>query len=217
MQRSIYVAGVNRKHLAKQAELVPYWLLSSTLLRKYPSWIDGYLTRSRSVIWDPGTFSNDPISYSYYRQFIDRYCKSHHQYLQYDEIGDPEATAHYLTDMRRRGYKPIPIMQQGQHYLLRQEPLVAVGGLVMMEEQARRRYLDEVFYDHRPTARIHLLGMIKHEWFAPYETAVQGDNTSWIPRSDWNRQKTIEQWLTEYGEQWIPYQPRQFVQMALGF
>jgi hypothetical protein len=216
MRRTIYVAGVNRKHLAKQADSVPYWLLSVTLLRKYPTWLDQHLA-NRTLIWDPGTFTEDSVSYTYYRQYIDKYMRSKDRYLQYDEIGDAEATEYYLRDMRKRGYKPIPIMQGRSFHLLRQEPIVAIGGLVMMGDEERRRYLDEIFYDYRPTAQIHLLGMIKHEWFTPYQTAIQGDNTSWIPRDEWNRRKTIEQWLTEYGEQWIPYRQREFVQLAMGF
>lgn len=216
VNRIIYVAGVNRKHLAQQASSVPYWLLSVTLLRKYPNWLAQHL-QNRTIIWDPGTFSEDPVSYSYYRQFIDRYMKSKDQYLQYDEIGDAEATAWYLQDMRKRGYKPIPVLQGNAYYLLRQESLVAIGGLVRMEEGKRRRYLDEIFYDHRPSARIHLLGMKDPQWFTPYLEAVQGDNTSWIPRSDWNRKKTVEQWMKEYGEQWMPYIPREMVQMVMGF
>jgi hypothetical protein len=58
------MAGVNRKHLAKAAESIPYWLLSATLLRKYPSWIEQYMTKDRRVRWDAGTFSDDPISYA---------------------------------------------------------------------------------------------------------------------------------------------------------
>lgn len=216
MKRIIYVAGVNRKNLAAQASSVPYWLLSVTLLRKYPNWLAQHLN-GRVIMWDPGTFTEDCVSYTYYRSYIDRYMKSQDQYLQYDEIGDPEATAWYLKDMRRRGYRPIPVLQGDAFHLLRQEPMLAIGGLVRMDDDERKRYLDSIFYDHKPLSRIHLLGMIKHEWFEPYEKAIQGDNTSWIPRSEWNRKKTIEEWMKEYGEQWIPYQPRELVQMVMGF
>lgn len=215
MKRIIYVAGVNRKHLAEAADSVPYWLLSATLLRNYPSWLAMRL-KGRKVRWDPGTFSEDAICYTKYRSMIDRYFRSADDYLQYDEIGDEEATTWYLKDMRRRGYKPIPVLQGQAFHLLRQEPLVAIGGLVRMEDQQRRKYLDEIFYDHKPLSKIHLLGMMKHEWFAPYEQALDGDNTSWIPRSEWNRRKTIPEWMKEYGEQWIPHKPRDFVQMAMG-
>ncbi|WP_438446843.1 hypothetical protein [Gorillibacterium sp. sgz5001074] len=216
MKRIIYVAGVNRKHLAQQADHVPFWLLSATLLRRYPSWLAQYV-QNRKIIWDPGTFSEDPVSYSYYRSFIDRYVKSKDQYLQYDEVGDSESTAFYLQDMRKRGYNPMPVLQGDAYYLLRQEPMVAIGGLVRMGDDERKKYLDEIFYDHRPSARIHLLGMKDPDWFAPYMEAVQGDNTTWIPRSEWNRKKLVSEWLKDYGEQWIPYQPREFVQMVMGF
>lgn len=78
----------------------------------------------------------------------------------------------------------------------------------------RMRYLDELL-GSGITAKVHLLGMMKAEWFAPYKAAVQGDNTSWIPRSEWNRRKSPEEWMKEYGEQWIPHRPREAVQMAL--
>jgi hypothetical protein len=216
MNRIIYVAGVNRKNLAVQASSVPYWLLSVTLLRKYPTWLDQHLAK-RTILWDPGTFSEDSVSYSYYRTYIDRYMRSKDRYFQYDEIGDAEATAWYLQDMRKRGYQPIPILQGNAFHLLKTENVIAIGGLVRFTDEARVKYLDEIFYDHKPTALIHLLGMVKHEWFEPYEKAVQGDNTSWIPRSEWNRRKTIDEWMLEYGEQWIPFKSREFVQMAIGF
>src|SRR5690606_38940670 len=86
LKRLIYVAGVNRKHLAVAAQSVPAWLLSATLVRKYPSWLEQYMTRSRAVRWDPGTFSDDAISYKGYRDFLHRHAKPWHDYLQYDEI-----------------------------------------------------------------------------------------------------------------------------------
>lgn len=215
MERIIYVAGVNRKHLAAATAEVPYWLLSATLLRKYPSWLESYMTKDRQIRWDPGTYSDDPISYQYYRKYLYLNAKPHHTYLQYDEIGDEEATAWYLRDMRRRGMSPIPVLQGRMFYLLRQEPIVAIGGLVPMNDDTRRRYLDEIFYDHRPVGKVHLLGMIKKEWYAPYGEATDGDNSSWIPRDEWARKKSIDEWMQEYGEQWIPHVPRQFIQMSL--
>lgn len=215
INRLIYVAGVNRKHLAAAAQEVPAWLLSATLVRKYPSWIEQYMTKSRAVRWDPGTFSDDPISYATYRNYLYQHMKPHHTYLQYDEIGDPEATAYYLKDMRKRGMKPIPILQGNAFHLLRQEPHLAIGGLVRMSEQDRCDYLDEIFYDHKPIGRIHLLGMLQHKYFGPYNKALEGDNTSWIPRDEWNRRKTISEWLKEYGEQWVQYKPRDLIQTKL--
>ncbi|WP_317957217.1 hypothetical protein [Paenibacillus chitinolyticus] len=205
---------MNRKHLAAAAQEVSAWLLSATLLRKYPGWIDQYMTKNRTVRWDPGTFSDDPISYATYRNYLHQHMKSHHTYLQYDEIGDPEATAYYLKDMRRRGMQPIPVLQGNAFHLLRQEPHLAIGGLVRMSDEERRRYLDEVFYDHKPIGKIHLLGMIQHKWFSPY-MAHEGDNTSWIPRSEWNRRKSVDEWLKEYGGQWVPHYPRELVQTQL--
>ncbi|WP_247901901.1 hypothetical protein [Paenibacillus pabuli] len=214
VKRIIYVAGVNRKHLAEQASSVPYWLLSATLLRKYPSWLEPYL-RHRTVIWDPGTFSEDCISYQGYRAYLDRHAKSRHVYMQYDEIGNPEATEWYLQDMRRRGYNPVPILQPGGDMsLLQRDGLVFIGGTVRMHDDQRMRYLDSLLL--QPIrARVHLLGMMRHEWFEPYSRAFQGDNTSWIPRSEWNRRKTVAEWMREYGEQWVPHRPRELIQMSL--
>jgi hypothetical protein len=214
MKRFIYVAGVNRKHLAAAANECPYWLLSVTLLRKYPSWLTGYLQR-RTVIWDPGTFSEDAVAYHRYRSYLDRYARSQDEYLQYDEIGDPEATAWYLQDMRRRGYNPIPVLQPGGDVQLLQEKRVAIGGTVPMTAEQRRAYLDHLFYDHDVRASVHILGMWRPEWFEPYAQAVSGDSTTWIPRSEYNRRKTIEEWLQGYGEQWIPFKPRTELQMRM--
>ncbi|EHQ63649.1 hypothetical protein PDENDC454_04259 [Paenibacillus dendritiformis C454] len=216
MRRIIYVAGVNRKHLAEAASVCPYWLLSATLLRKYPSWIEPYMRR-RAVIWDPGTFSDDCISYQSYRSYIDRHVKSRHVFMQYDEIGDHEVTSWYLKDMRRRGYNPVPILQPGgDESMLMNEPVVFIGGLVRMNEEDRMRYLDRLL-GPEVTAKVHLLGMMRPEWFAPYLPATQGDSTTWIPRGEWNRRKTVTEWMKEYGEQWVPYQPNKATQLALNF
>jgi hypothetical protein len=217
MKRVIYVAGVNRKHLADAVDGCPYWLLSATLLRKYPSWLDNRL-RNRKVIWDPGTFSQDAISYQGYLTFIDRYVKSGMPYLQYDEIRNPETTAFYLRDMRKRGYNPIPVFQPGgDESILQNELFVAIGALVGMDESTRMKYLDEILLDHKATAHVHFLGMRQHRWFKPYKQAISGDNTTWIPRSEANRRKTIEEWMKEYGEQWIPYEPKKEIQIVMGF
>jgi len=214
MNRTIYVAGVNRKHIAAAADRVPYWLLSATLLRKYPAWLSGYLSR-RKVLWDPGTFSADAMAYHRYRDYLDRFARSEDEYLQYDEIGDAEATGWYLKDMRRRGYKPIPIYQPGASIELLQEQRLALGGLVPMKSEARRHYLDELLYNGPVTARLHLLGMWRREWFEPYAHVISGDSTTWLPRGEYNRRKTQAEWLEGYGEQWIPFQPRSVIQQTL--
>lgn len=162
------------------------------------------MTHKRLVRWDPGTFSNDAISYKTYRTFLHEHTKPWHSYLQYDEIGDAEATGWYLQDMRRRGMNPIPIMQNGAFHMLEQENHIAVGGLVPMGKHERREYLDEIFLHRKAQCKIHLLGMVQPEWYAPYERAREGDNTGWIPRAPWNRKRSIEEWFAGfYGRQFI--------------
>lgn len=218
MNRTIYVAGVNRKHLAAAVEHIPYWLLSVTLLRRYPSWLSQYMTKHRKVRWDPGTFSDDPVSYSTYRSFIDRYVRSQDEYFQYDEIGDHESTAWYLKDMRRKGYSPIPILQPGgDESMMWTEDQLGIGSLVMMNDQERILYLNHLFYDVpelETFAHCHLLGMKNHEWFSPYYSAFEGDNTTWVRGAQYKENPGI---LNEYGEQWIPFKAREFVQLAIGF
>ncbi|WP_252863425.1 hypothetical protein [Paenibacillus riograndensis] len=98
--------------------------------------------------------------------------------------------------------------------MLQTESLLFIGGLVPMSELSRTQYLDNLL-NSSVRARLHLLGMMRNEWFAPYSAAVQGDNTSWIPRSEWNRRKTPAEWMLEYGEQWVPHQPHKTVQLTL--
>lgn len=82
-----------------------------------------------------------------------------------------------------------------------------------MPESDRIRYLDGLL-EHPIRAKVHLLGMMAHKWFTPYSSVIQGDNTSWIPRSEWNRRKTVTEWMKEYGEQWIPHTPRKHYQTS---
>ena len=124
--------------------------------------------------------------------------------MQYDEIGDHEATSFYLKDMRRRGYKPIPILQPNGDLTLLKEKRIAIGGLVSMSKTNRKQYLNNLLKKN-VTANVHLLGMIGEKWFAPFNCSITGDSTTWIPRAEWNRKKSIDEWLMLYGEQWIPF------------
>lgn len=205
---------MNTKKLAQAANICPYWLLSVTLLRKrdgdLPEWLKPYL-KNRRVLWDPGTFSENHISYKMYLNFIDRHVKENHEYLQYDEIGSPEATEFYLNDMRRRGYNPIPVLQPGGFV---DEPRMAVGGLVGMSQEKREKYLDYLFYQKKIKGKAHLLGMGQEKWFKKYP-AISGDSTTWIPYHPYNRRKSIEEWLENYGEMDIEYEPPKFNQITL--
>lgn len=219
MKRTIYVAGVNTRKLAASVAHCPYWLLSVTLVRAkktmFREWLFPYLDEPmadgslRHVIWDPGTFSDDAVSYQTYRRIVDyiRERWPHHEYLQYDEIGDPEATAFYLEDMRRRGYDPIPVLTVGGDKSLLREPRVMVGGVARMGPKVRRAYLDHLFdgFTPAPDQYVHLLGMSQKPWFHEYQ-ATGGDSTTWIPRAPYNRRLTIDEWVArDYGEQDIPY------------
>lgn len=74
-----------------------------------------------------------------------------------------------------------------------------------MSSDSRRLYLDQLFGSgDRPTGRLHLLGMWRAEWFERYPV-TSGDSTTWIPRGPYNRQRTVEEWLREFGQQHIPY------------
>ena len=218
MKRTLYLAGVNTRPLAGAADPVRWWLLSFTLLRRkgnrIPDWILP-LIAERRVIWDPGTFAERAVSYLDYRRFLASIAHRGDPYLQYDEIGDPEATAWYLRDMRRRGFTPIPILQPGGDPDLLGEERMAIGGLVPMPREHRQRYLDDLFYGQpRRIGRVHLLGIVAREWFERYP-ALSGDSTTWIPRGPFNRSRTIPEWLGDYGEQEIPWRPPAEIQGSL--
>jgi hypothetical protein len=188
-------------------------LLSAALMPKKgpPTWLEPYL--ARKIRWDPGTFSAEARTYPHYREWLDRYVQSHHDYLSYDEIGgDPELNMAYLNDLRKRGYKPIPVYHKGMPDSLLREPRLAIGGLVAMSDAERLAYLDDLFYrdgELRITGEVHLLGVCQRRWFERYH-AASGDSTTWIPRFPNGQAKTGEEWMTEYGEREIP-----FIQPAL--
>ena len=206
MMRTIYAAGINGGRRAAEAAVCPYWLLSVTLLRrKIPPWLSVHLP-GLTILWDPGTFMAGAVSYRDYRRFLEQHEPWCRDYLQYDEPGDPVATAWYLGDMRRRGFHPIPVLQPGGDLSLLDEPQVAIGGLVPMSRLARIAYLDALFYPKgypRRVGHVHLLGMSQAFWFLRYP-AASGDSTTWIPRAPYNRRKTVAQWLAEYGRRPIP-------------
>lgn len=213
MRRTIYVAGINTWTRLPALSVCNYWLLSVTQVRTragIPKQLQPYLP-GRKIIWDPGTFSDNAISYLNYRRFIEDHVRPEHDYLQYDEIGDPEATAWYLADMRRRGFNPIPILQPGGSEALFDEPRLAIGGIARKSWSWKMRfdYLDKLFYPPtgpRKVNWVHLLGMGRREVFERYP-AASGDATTWIPRQKPHRRKSIAEWMEQYGEQDIPLNP----------
>lgn len=190
-----------------------YWLLSVTHVRTrrgIPEQLRPYL-RGRKILWDPGTFSDEAISYLNYRRFIEAYVLPEHDYLQYDEIGDPEATEWYLKDMRRRGFNPIPILQPGSSPELFNEPRLAIGGVARptWSHEQRIAYLDSLFYPEtgpRKVGWVHLLGLGSRDIFERYP-AASGDATTWLPRQEPHRRRPISEWMKEYGEVDIPLRP----------
>lgn len=211
LKRIIYVAGVNNWNRLQELSVCPYWLLSVTLIRRKNGGVSPkllpYFNRI-NILFDPGTFSYDSVSYLNYRRFLEEYAQPHHQYLQYDEIGDPEATAWYLQDMRRRGFNPIPILTPGGDPSMLSLPVVAVGGVAKMSRKQRFEYLDSLFYPNgvlRKTYRVHLLGLGHEDYFRRYP-ATSGDSTTWIPRQEPHRRKSIAEWMKSYGEQYIPFE-----------
>ncbi|QDA30237.1 hypothetical protein [Paenibacillus polymyxa] len=203
MKRTIYVSGLTTKSLAHQARVIPYWLLRVSELRRYPEWLDPYVT-NRSVMWSAGSGIDRP-DYMGYLSYIDKHIIGRHAYLQYDDFRDPNATTWYLKDMRRRGYNPLPILQPGGNsMLLHSEDLVFLSGLLQMDDMERSDYLDKhLMVGIR--AKVHLLGIKDAPWFAPYAAAIQGDHSLRETHGFW-RQRCTER-SDEFGEQWIPYSP----------
>lgn len=204
MKRTIYVSGINTKSQAHQAQVIPFWLLSVAEMRTYPKWLDLYVT-NRSVVWSAGGAEIERPDYWSYLSYIDEHVMGHHAYLQYDDFCNADATTWYLKDMRRRGYKPIPILQPGGNsMLLHFEDLVFMSGLPEMNDMERSAYLDKhLMVGIR--AKVHLLGINDARWFVPYSSAIQGDHRIIANHRFWGhhrRERSIK-----FGEQWIPYSP----------
>ncbi len=205
--RVIYVAGVNRKHLAEQADCCGYWLLSfGSLPKRWPEWLDSYL-QGRMVLWDPGTFSPEPPTYERYLSLLHEHARPQDEALAYDVIGDGERTAWYLADMQRRGLAVVPVWQRGMGPELLSLPRCAVGGLVPRTPRQRVAVLRQLFWlpdgQLRPVGRVHLLGMGSYDLLRQVP-AYSGDSRSWLAPWAWNRSRTPEEWMSRYGEQEVP-------------
>lgn len=211
-------------------EIVGYWVLSITALRrkterKFPEWVWRHATnQSLSIIWDPGTFADDAINYPTYRRIAMDVILSnwpYHKLMQYDEVGDPEATIWYRHDLRRRGIPCLSVIQPGESNLdwMESEQEFFVGGLVPMTQQPDRltAYLDGLFYPNgqrRAFGRVHLLG-VGQEWVMQRYPATSSDNTSFIKRVFVDKSKRLDDLIPLYGERDIPYVPPQSVQGRL--
>lgn len=61
MRRALYVAGINRKHLAEAADSCPYWLLSVSLMPR--TLLDATCTRIHLLgVGDPYWFRRYPVA-----------------------------------------------------------------------------------------------------------------------------------------------------------
>ena len=166
MMRTLYVAGVNTRPLAASANACDSWLLSYTLLARVADWIAPWMRpylEPRRIIWDPGTFSNHAATYAQYLAFLDAIGRDTGTYLQYDVVGDARQTAHYLEDMRNRGYDPVPILQPGGDAII----LQARTNAGCADDAAMRAWLIAELNRRTLTATAHRCGVERQtlkEW-----------------------------------------------------
>ena len=170
-------------HLTKQELSTPTPKLN--LLVAYPymtklkiDLINQNLGNIRFVL-DSGAFTaqtlGKKISLDEYCKFIESLPFEPWKYFTLDVIGDPEKTMRNYEIMLSRGFKPVPILTQGESFSVMDEfwktsDVVGVGGLVGVPLKEKQRFIYEVM-KHANGRRVHWLGFVNDQfvkYFRPY-------------------------------------------------
>ena len=128
---------------------------------------------------DSGAFTaqqlGKKISLDEYCKFIESLPFEPWKYFTLDVIGNPEKTIRNYETMLARGFKPVPILTQGESFSVMDEfwktsDVVGVGGLVDVPLKEKQRFIYKVM-KHSNGRRVHWLGFtndqfVKH--FRPY-------------------------------------------------
>lgn len=205
MQRTIYVAGIDRKRFAELADPVDAWLLNVGYLKNLPLWMLPHLP-GRRILWDCGAFTVVPdrrVTPEEYKAYMTHHHRPGMRWLSFDVIGDPEATLWHLADMQAGGFPVIPVWHRGMPADALRGADVAIGGLVPLAMEQRFALLDWVYTEVRPQGHIHLLGMDNPEIFGRYPVR-SGDSTSWLPHHRFGYEAGPEGLRQRYGDVDIP-------------
>lgn len=218
IERTLYIAGVNSDGLAAAASDKKHWLISATLTRSKRTgvpheWLHKWLD-DRDILYDPGFSANGRVTFEEYCQMLRDFARPQDRYLQYDIINNAKETERYLHEMRDMGFDPIPVLQPNASVEMHNEPILAIGALVVMTKRARVNYLDSIFHgSNPPTGEVHFLGMVQDFWFERYN-ALSGDSTTWI-RDSVNGNYPMKELLQLYGKRYIEYVGANTVQQSL--
>ena len=155
------------------------------LLVAYP-----YMTKSKidlinqnqdniRFLLDSGAFTaqtlGKKISLDEYCKFIESLPFEPWKYFTLDVIGDPEKTLRNYETMLSRGFKPVPILTQGESFSVMDEfwktsDVVGVGGLVDVPLKKKQRFIYDVM-KHANGRKVHWLGFTNDQfvkYFRPY-------------------------------------------------
>lgn len=225
--RRLFVAGIDRERYAAEWSACDYWLLNATTLWRatgeLPEWLAPHVWGGKVVLWDPGTFAAEALSFMEYVTMLRQVIHPYHYALSYDVPGKPHLTLWYFERMLQIGGDPIPVIQPGidprgilkawKDYGKGKHGRLAIGGILKYStDEERFAYLDSIFYPDGPGSApawldgvdVHLLGILDPVYYARYPAAT-GDSSSAIRRIA-KREGTLADWLPRYGLVDLPFE-----------
>lgn len=117
-----------------------------------------------------------------YCRFIERLPFKPWRYFTLDAIGDPETTLRNYETMLRRGFKPVPVLTQGESFSVMDDywktsDVVGVGGLVHVPLNVKKKFIQDVMR-HANGRRVHWLGFTNDQYVKHYRPYMC-DSSAW--------------------------------------
>lgn len=135
---------------------------------------------------DSGAFTaqtlGKKISLDDYCRFIESLPFKPWRYFTLDVIGDPGQTLANYQKMLDRGFKPVPILTQGEDFSVMDDfwktsDVVGIGGLVHVPLKAKQKFIYDVM-QYAKGRRVHWLGFCNDQ-FVKYFRPYMCDSSAW--------------------------------------
>lgn len=163
-------------------------LASYAYLKNKPDFVDRLVKDADlDLLIDSGAFtafnSGKPVQLANYEEFLKRHKVK--QYFTLDVIGDADKTKAQYFEMRKHGFKPIPIFTRGapiEHLAeyAKTSDRIALGGVSLKVENTLG-YVAWFMQEAAkfPNLKVHWLGWSDHDMILKYRPGSY-DNSSWL-------------------------------------
>jgi hypothetical protein len=166
--------------------LISYWYFKN---RNLQEWVKdlGYLP---NIMLDSGAWSaynqDKRIDFKKYIDYINKYKEYIYEFVNLDEIGDPDISYWSYLVMKKKGLNPIPVYHYGEDfkyldaYIKRGEKRIAFGGTVMEKDKIKVANIASEILKRYPQISLHLLGSSSKKLIQYCPEAHSCDSSTWM-------------------------------------